>query len=101
MPDLDDPGEDYGGQKGGLHKGKSLSNNEQGASIPPVSEHSCEGSEHKGRDLAGKADYPKQESGIGEAVNKPAHGDLLHPGADEGDTLTGNEETVISGSQGP
>ena len=43
---------------------------------------------------------PRVKWGAGEAINEPAHGDLLHPCAEQRDALSGEEEPVIFVSEG-
>jgi hypothetical protein len=46
-------------------------------------------------DLTGKAYDTQEQCRIGEPVNQPAHGDLLHPRSYEGYALTAKKESVI------
>jgi hypothetical protein len=68
--------------------------------VHPVGKNSCKGGEDKYGDLTGKPDETQQKSGVRQAIHKPAHGYLLHPGPDKGNALAHKKESVISGTKG-
>ena len=59
--------------------------------IRAVGNYAGDGAKEEDRTLAGECDQAEKECGIGETVDQPAHGNLLHPVADEGNTLAGRE----------
>ena len=78
-----------------LGHGEGLGGHEQSAAVPPVGEDSGEGRNPKGGNLAAEADRPQEKLRASHQVDEPAHGDLLHPGADERYALP-EEEPVVS-----
>jgi len=79
-----------------LQHRQSLSGYNYAVAIPPVDESSGYGCKDAGRDLACEAGDAQQEHRIRQAINQPDHGDLLHPGADQGDALADEEQAVVS-----
>lgn len=51
--------------------------------------------------LAGELDEAQFENGLGEAIDQPSSRQPRHPGADEGDRLSGEEEAVIAMAKRP
>ena len=83
MPDGDVPGQRQYCQRKRQKHGHRLGHDEDAVAIPAVGEDAGEGGDEEQRHLGRKADDAQQERGKRQAVDKPAHGDLLHPGADE------------------
>jgi hypothetical protein len=69
--------------------------------VPAVDENPGEGRKEEGGNLARESDKAEEERGIGEPINQPAHGNPLHPGPYQGNTLPGKKETVISVTERP
>ena len=101
VPDLYDSGEREEGQEKSLNHGQGLGRDQQVVTVQPVRVDAGDGREDKRRDLAREADQPQQEGRIRQAVDKPAHRDLLHPGADEGNRLAAEEKAEVPVLQGP
>ena len=64
--------------------------------IPAVGEHAREWSEKKRRDLPRETGDAEEQRRVGEPVDEPAHGDSLHPGADERDALPREKEAKVA-----
>ena len=60
----------------------------------------AERAEGEDGDLGAEPGGAEQQFGVGEAVDQPALGHILHPGADQGDDLPGEEEAEIAVAQG-
>ncbi len=101
MPDRDEAGEDKGGEKRGLQHGQSLRQQQQAPPVPAVGEDAGEGGEEKSGDLSGETDHAEQHRRAGEAVDEPADGHLLHPGADQRNALAGEKKTKVAGIECP
>jgi len=67
--------------------------------VCPVGPDAGKRGKNKGGKLADEAHDSQQEYGIGHSVDKPAYGNLLHPGARKGYELSGKEKPVIAGPQ--
>ena len=63
--------------------------------VPAIREHAGQRRDEQRRDLVRKAEQAQQEGGVGEAIHEPGEGHLLHPGTDQGDALTGEEQSVV------
>ena len=88
-------------EKGRLYCRLCLGDDEQVAAVYTVNEDPCEGGKKKDRGLAGEAYKPEVKGGIRQTVHKPAHGYLLHPCPDKGDTLASEKKAVVPGMEGP
>ena len=66
------------------------------AAVPAVDPDAGEGREQERGNLAGEADVPSSKRGAGEAVDQPDGGDARHPGADERDALSAEEEPEVA-----
>jgi hypothetical protein len=80
---------------------KCLGNNEQITAVYAVNKDTSKGGKEKQRSMAGKAYQAKVKGGIGQTVNKPAHGYLLHPCSDEGNALASEIKLVVSVAKSP
>ena len=69
--------------------------------VPAVGEHARHGGQEETGDLAAKAHQPQQERRVGQPVDEPDHGHLLHPGADQGDALAEEEQPEVAIFHGP
>jgi len=101
LPDMYRSREGKKGKGQGLDHGKGLSGNQHTMAIPSVRIYAGNRREKEDRDLTGKTYDAQEQCRIGEAIDQPAHGDLLHPGSDERDALTAKEEPVILVVQSP
>jgi hypothetical protein len=57
--------------------------------------------EKENRALTREGDETEQKRGIGQPIDQPAHGHLLHPGANQRNTLADCEKTEIAMAQRP
>src|SRR5208283_2013085 len=57
--------------------------------------------QQENRNLSCEADQPEQHGRAAEAVDEPGLSDRLHPGADQRDKLSAEEEAVITVREGP
>jgi len=63
--------------------------------IPPVDEHTGERRQDQRGDLPKKTDDAEQEYRTAEPVYQPTGGNPRNPGADEGNCLAAEEESVV------
>ncbi len=101
MPDGDRTGQGKHGQNHCLAHGQALRQENGPVQVPAVGEHACHRGQEETGDLAAKADQPQQERRVAQPVNEPDHGHLLHPGADQGNTLPEEEQAEVAVFQGP
>src|SRR5580765_2531555 len=81
------------------HHGR-LRDHEQLALVHVVSNYAADESKEQNGNGRAEADHAQPESGVGELKHEPALGDVLHPGADVGEEVTGPEETEVTMAQG-
>jgi len=65
-----------------------------------VGRQSAQRPQREDRDLRAEPGCAEQQLRVCQAVDKPTLGDVLHPGPDERDDLTGDEEAKIAVPQG-
>ncbi len=97
VPDRHGTRQDEHRQRQGLRHGQRLGQDQGPVAVPAVRQDPREGRDDKRGKLARKTDHPQQEDRIGQAVDQPAQRDLLHPGADQGNALAREEQSVIPG----
>ena len=68
--------------------------------VVAVGNDASDGRHDEDRNLAGKSDRPQQQRRTGHAIDQPGLGHGLHPGADQRDELTGEEQLEIPVPQG-
>lgn len=100
LPDLDLIREGEDGEDAGEEHGGGLGGDDDVAAGEAVGGETTEGGEEEDGDLARETDGTEEGGGSGEAVNQPSLGDVLHPGACEGDELAGEEELKIAVAEG-
>ena len=66
-----------------MKKGKYLGDYQHFVSVKPVCDTARKRRDQEGRKSAGKTDETEHKSGVGKAVDQPAHGDHLYPGTDK------------------
>ena len=88
------------GQNAGEDHGSGLGGDHQALAIDAVGGNASERSYEEDRNLAGKADAAQQQGGFRHAVDEPGLGYGLHPGADERDELSAEEELKIAVAEG-
>ena len=98
--DLDAVGQGEPGEDSGEDHGSDLGGDDEALAIDAVGGDASKGSDEKDRNLAGEAYATEQQRGSREAVDEPCLGYGLHPGANEGDELSAEEELEISMAQG-
>src|SRR5437016_13621610 len=77
-------------------KGKTLGHQQHSTPTPEIGQRPTERSEKKCWHLCGKSHDAKPHRRIREPISQPNDGHLLHPGADERDGLTEEENAEIS-----
>ena len=78
---------------GGLRPKKKL------APIETLDPHPGKRTDQEGNDLTCEAHDTQQQCGVGEAVDEPGGCEASHPGADDRDTLTYEEELEVAMTQ--
>jgi hypothetical protein len=96
VPDLDhvEPGER--GERECRHCRGRLRHEQQLPPLHPVGPDAAEGREHQHCDLPGERRDAQQPGRAGQAVDQPAHGDLLHPVADDPQRLAEKEQPEVA-----
>ncbi len=84
-----------------LQHRKYLGDHQDPVAIPAVDPHSSERRQRERWNLSGKAHDAQQERGTGQPVDQPAGGDARHPGADQRDGLSAEEQPVVAIGERP
>ena len=92
-------GEDERGHDQRLRRKQHLGPDQQHAAIHAVDPHARERCKQEGGHLADEADDAQQKRRAGKPIDQPRGRDARHPGADERDRLTGEEEAEIAVAQ--
>ncbi len=79
-----------------LYHGDGLLENQKPAAVPSVGKNPREGGNYKHWQLRRECDNSQQKRRPCDAVDEPCHRDLLHPGADERDSLSDKKESEVS-----
>ena len=101
MPHGDRAGQGKRGQNHRLAHGQALRHDDRSVQVPTVGEHAGHGRQEETGDLAAKAHEPQQERRVAQPIDQPDHGHLLHPGADQRNTLPKKEQAKVAVLQGP
>ena len=83
-----------------LEDGERLRDEEDPAPIPAVDEDAGDRSQHERRDLSGEPDDAEEPRRSGHSIHEPGRGDLRHPGADQRDALSREEEPEVAMAKG-
>ena len=96
MPNRGRAFKDKEGQDQGLKQGETLGDHQDSAPVHPVGQDARKRRNKEDGNLAGEPYQAQEKRRVGQTVDEPAHGEALHPGADEGNALAAEEETIIS-----
>ena len=88
------------GQHERQEHGRDLSSDNDVLAVAAVGDDPADGGEQEYGNLAGKANRAQLKPGSGEAINKPRLRDGLHPGADQRNQLSAEEELEVAMAQG-
>ena len=96
LPNRDSFGERQPSQQQGLHGGQGLGPEQHLPAIQAVDPYAGERGQQEGGDLSHEADQAQQQGGASQPVDQPTGGDPRHPGADEGNTLSAEEQPEVA-----
>ena len=83
-----------------LDHGQGLGHQHDVHAVPAVGQDAGQRRHEKDGHLGEKSHQPEVEGRAGQAVDQPAHGHLLHPGAGQRDALAAEIEAVVAVAQG-
>ena len=82
-------------QHEGLQHGQPESNQNDPVTVEAVGNHSGQQPEQQGRYLTGKGNQPEHQGGLGQPIDQPGLGHVLHPESGPGNKLTDKKEAKI------
>src|ERR1035438_8490052 len=100
MPDVHRFGEREAGERESDRNGSGLRADHDAPPATAVGYDSSQRRQEKDRNLARETHRAQQHRGAGKAVHQPRLGNVLHPGADEGNQLPAEEKLEISVPEG-